>query len=90
MGVEGGFEGVVLVDRKHGKQSYPDRDTYIHRLAPVVKGATVRSESFWKALTSFRRVCKLSEAISRQSKFFLVKYSLQSVSMGMPKETTLF
>lgn len=42
---------VVLVCRAHGRQSHPDRDTHIHRLALIGNGATVRHESFRKALT---------------------------------------
>lgn len=30
---------VVLVCREHGRQSHPDRDTHIHRLALVGNGA---------------------------------------------------
>lgn len=42
---------MVLVCREHWRQSHPDGDTHIHRLARMVKGATVRSRSFWKALS---------------------------------------
>lgn len=46
---------VVLGCRELGRQSHPDRDTHIHRLALIGNGATVTGMSFWKALACLGR-----------------------------------
>lgn len=69
---------MVLVCRQRRRQSYPDRYTH-PQVDPNSKESNCKKWEFLESTHLFRRICILSEAIPRQSKFFLVNYSLQSV-----------